>query len=141
MAFQRPTKLKELSEFLGISVEEVLITCFYCNRWLTGPEKVLFVHSDLGIYYKDDVYYAACQACIKTACKLDFLVNYQGFISTTEAEILFASRFEDLDVRCWGCLRKLTRTEKVDVVRRRDDVAVIKDQPRSRCTLCLLGLS
>lgn len=140
MAQRRPRSLKQLAEALSLELDDIFITCFYCQRFLTQPEKVLFVHSDLGIHFSNDCYYAACQGCIRNAARVDFLANYQGLISIAEAEALFAKRFVDIDVRCWTCLRQLNVSEKTEAINRQADIAVIRDQARTKCTLCHLGL-
>lgn len=128
------------ADYLHVDLADLCISCFYCLRFLSFLDKVLFNHADLGLYCKDGICYAACQPCIKSTAKLDFLLYYQHFTSTQGAEAVFGGSFPDLQVRCWSCLRQLTRTEKEDVVSRSGDVALVRNGLRARCTLCILGL-
>uniref|UniRef100_A0AAU6S4W0 Protein E6 n=1 Tax=Barbastella barbastellus papillomavirus 1 TaxID=3139985 RepID=A0AAU6S4W0_9PAPI len=133
--------LRELAQLLRVDLADLLITCFYCTRWLTYVDKVLFLHSGLGLHYRDDLPYAACQPCVKATARLDFLLNYQGFMSVDQICGIKNKDFSELDVRCWSCLRVLNRLEKLDVATTRGDVALIGDQVRARCLLCKIGIA
>uniref|UniRef100_A0AAU6S5C4 Protein E6 n=1 Tax=Pipistrellus kuhlii papillomavirus TaxID=3140005 RepID=A0AAU6S5C4_9PAPI len=132
--------IRSLANYLGLDTEELLLTCYYCARWLTVLDKVLFAHTDLGLYEKEGLYYGLCQPCVRSAAKLEFLMYYKTFTSVSAVELQFGGPFESLRVRCWGCFRHLNETEKKNTKQRQSDVAIVGDQPRALCTLCLIGL-
>lgn len=133
--------IKELAEQLGVEVSDCVVSCFYCKRWLTYPDKILFMNAQLGLYYKDGQYFGACQPCVRVTARLDFVANYQKFISVQE--LIGQNSITDFlqsHVRCWACLKVLTLQEKSDVVTSGEDIALIRDQIRAKCTLCKIGL-
>lgn len=132
--------LRELAEHLGVGIDAVVISCFYCGRYLTHGDRVLFAHAQLQLVCRDGFHQAACQLCIRTLARLDFVSHYEKFISTQEAAELAEKQFTEISVRCYACLRLLNTVEKCDVVSSGGDVAVIKGTFRALCTLCKIGL-
>lgn len=138
---QAQCSLSDLADGLGITIDEVIVSCYYCGKWLGWQDKVLFQHSNLLLHVKDDFYYAACYGCVRATAKIDFIINYEKFVSIEEAEAFARRAFVNCDVRCWGCLRILNPVEKADVVSERGDVAIVRGNLRAKCTLCKIGLS
>lgn len=135
-----PQTIRSLASSIGVEIEDLLLSCFYCTRWLTVLDKILFAHCELVLHCKEGLYYGACQPCVRSAARVDFLLNYESFISTRRAAEIFGRPFPHLEVRCWSCLRHLNNAEKCDIVCRDGDVAILKDKPRALCTLCTIGL-
>lgn len=133
--------VKTLAEHIGVELEDLLLSCYYCKRWLTLLDKLLYQHSYLCLYEKENLYYGACQGCLRSAARLEFLLGYQSLVSVQAAEEYFGRSFQELLVRCFCCLRILNTSEKNSTIEKGGDVAIVSDQPRALCTLCSIGLS
>lgn len=54
MANYRSFNLKDIAESVGLSVHEYMISCFYCHKWLTVHEKLLYLHAELLVVWKEE---------------------------------------------------------------------------------------
>lgn len=135
-----PQSLTQLAELLGLHVSDIEVNCFYCDRTLTFHEKILFVYSDLNLFWRGHVCYAGCQSCLRAVSRLEFVTFYEKLVSPREAEAELRVPFRELDIRCVKCYRYLNYTEKHDVLTSNENVAIVRGAARALCILCKIGL-
>lgn len=140
MAFYRSFNLKDVAESVGLTLADYMIACYYCQRWLTVHEKLLYVHAELLVVWKEDCPYACCQYCIRTGAKVDFLTGFSRSIAASRFGEICSDSWEDIILRCLVCLRKLTAVEKGDIQANNSTIFLIKNGFRAPCALCRLGL-
>lgn len=139
MATPRLFSLKEIAEQCGIPLPDYYISCYYCNRWLTGQEKVLYDHAKLLVVWQDEYPYACCQSCIRICCRSDFLIGFNRSLRHSQFRDLFGD-WESQIIRCLTCLRLLNAAEKSEIERNNELLFVVKDSIRAPCCLCKIGL-
>lgn len=140
MANPRTFDLLLLAQSSGVDLTEYPVACYYCGKWLTAHEKILYHHSGLLLVWKDDVPYACCQPCIKTGAKVDFLVGFARTVHVGNLLEVSSLPWSEVLCRCLMCLRILNPAEKEDIQRHNRAIYVVKDKLRSPCALCRLGL-
>lgn len=140
MANFRSFSLKDIADSCGIPLPDYLVSCYYCNRWLTPHEKILYHHSDLLAVWQDDLPYACCQPCIRTAARVEFLTGFGRSLPCNRFGELSSQEWSEVVVRCIACLRKLTHVEKDDLLRNNLTIFSIRNGFRALCCLCRLGI-
>lgn len=136
-----PQTLSELAQFLGKDgLRGLDIQCFYCGCFLTWADRVLFNNAQIPIVWMDCRYYASCHSCVKANARLDFMTNFNGATTVDVLELQYEKSVEELEIRCLCCLRRLTRSEKVDVGISDPDLFVIRESIRTLCVVCRVGL-
>lgn len=140
MASPRLFGLKDIADQCGLSLAEFMIPCYYCSRWLTPQDKILYVLSDLLVVWKDDVPLAACQPCIRVSARLDFLFGFTRAIGFNQIGEVCSCDWGSVTIRCLICFRKLNNHERDEIVRKNMTLFVVKDALRSPCSLCRVGL-
>lgn len=135
-----PQSLGELVELLELTLNDLPVTCYYCQKNLPFHDKILFMFSDLALYWEENVYSASCWSCLKGVARLEFLTGYEDLKSTREIELIFGKPFGELNIRCYGCYRFLNVIEKLDVVSANESVAIVRSRPRALCSLCKIGV-
>ncbi|AGB34175.1 E6 [Eidolon helvum papillomavirus 1] len=109
----RPQTLKDLADSQGIDIAAVSVTCHFCNDFLRVSEKRLFDNAGLLLVYKNGVPRAACQFCIKQACRIQHKLYFEKFLSVEDIEKEQKTNFEEVHVRCGICLKQLNVQEKL----------------------------
>lgn len=140
MAFTRTFDLHALAQSSGVDITEFPVSCYYCARWLTGHDKILYHHSGLLLVWKDEIPFACCQPCIKTGAKVDFLIGFSRTVHVANLLEVSSQPWSEVLCRCLMCLRILNSAEKADIERHNRAIYVIKETLRAPCALCRLGL-
>lgn len=140
MATTRTFDLRELAQSCGVAITDFPVSCYYCSKWLTGHDKILYHHSGLLLVWKDEVPFACCQPCIRTGAKVDFLVGFTRTVHVQNLLEVSSQPWSEVLCRCLMCLRILNQAEKADIQRANRAIYVIKDSLRAPCALCRLGL-
>uniref|UniRef100_A0AAU6S4U0 Protein E6 n=1 Tax=Rhinolophus ferrumequinum papillomavirus 2 TaxID=3140014 RepID=A0AAU6S4U0_9PAPI len=140
MEHQRSFDLKQIADSCGIPLHEYLISCFYCNKWLTTHEKLLYQHAELLVVWKDDLPFACCYHCILVGARVDFLTGFSRSVPVSRFGEVCSHHWDTVTVRCIRCLRKLNPHEKGDIVSNNQTIFVIKGGFRALCCLCKVGV-
>lgn len=140
MASVRSFSIKEVAENVGLTLQNLMITCYYCSKWLTHQEKIIFDHSQLLVVWKQDLPYACCPACIRTSSRLDFLLGFVRAVPHCRFAELCSYPWETAVVRCLVCLRKLNEAEKREIENGNLLIFLVKQSLRAHCCLCRIGL-
>lgn len=136
---QLPGNLSELCQFLGTTIENVVLPCFFCHKALGYLDKIIFMHSDLTIYWQNNTAHGTCYACIAICCKIEFVTFFERYAPVAEIEQRFGCNFVDLPIRCITCLRPLTRIEKTDIRDNAEHIFIIGGLARAQCMICRIG--
>lgn len=137
----QPQSLDALAAWLGHgTIDNVLITCYFCGTYLTFADKVLFDNARLQLLWNDGAYYACCFKCTVTTSRLEFMVHFEGVFTTEEFQLQQECRIEDVTVRCVKCLREFTRGEKRDLTLNNQDIFLVRGGVRSLCVVCQVGV-
>lgn len=140
MAQPRLFSIKEIADTCGIPLVDFMIPCYYCSKWLTTHDKILYEHSGLHVVWKDELPSAACQPCIRASARFDFLFGFTRTLSYRQYREVFSYEWADVTVRCLICFRKLNVHEKNEIANRNLPLFVVKDALRAQCCLCKIGL-
>lgn len=136
----RTFDLAVLAQSSGVEITDYIIACYYCGKYLTPHEKILYHHAALLVVWKDGIPYACCQPCVKTGARVDFLVGFTRSVTVGRIGEVTSVPWPDVLVRCLHCLRILNHTEKADIEQRGRGIYVVKGGFRSLCALCRLGI-
>lgn len=132
----RPRTVYTLAQTLGVLTEEVHLLCNFCKKKLNGQELLLFDHFYLQLLWKDDCVFGACPSCLRILgreehsryCQLE-LVGHE-MLALVKVPLLL------LLVRCRGCYKLLTFTEKIDMVTQGTKFCCVRGWWRGLCRYC-----
>lgn len=130
----------ELSEHLQIPVIDILLPCNYCYRFLSSIEKALFDFSNFLLFWKEGSAYGCCQNCIRHAARIEALCFYERTLLLEDAERETNKLLNDIYVRCSGCLRELSNSEKVTLKALKEPCIIVRGSIRGTCALCRLKI-
>ncbi|ABY73451.1 E6 [Tursiops truncatus papillomavirus 3] len=137
MAYTKPCTITELCEQFNLHLYELCICCVFCRKRLEDYELWVFKNRDLYVVWQKNFPFALCCKCIEVRVIVDLLRHFEkaAFAQTVEEET--GQPLGDLCIRCYGCLKPLSATEKLFHVEDGRPFNRIAGNWRGRCTNCL----
>nr|WDS49662.1 MAG: E6 protein [Neophocaena asiaeorientalis asiaeorientalis papillomavirus 5] len=138
MAHAEPCLISELCEQFEIDLYDLLICCIFCRRHLEDFEKWSFMNKCLNVVWRNGFPFAICNKCTEVRALVDLLRHFErsGTAGTVEEDT--GRALGDLRVRCIGCFKPLTATEKLFHVEDGRPFTKVANNWRGCCTNCLV---
>ncbi|BDH85309.1 putative transforming protein E6 [Four-toed hedgehog papillomavirus] len=135
---EHPKSLTQLSQALGIPILQLEVPCTYCFQYLSCFDKVSFEVSDLSLVWKNDREHGVCQPCLRKASYLEFVLYSQDKWKANQTEERTGRHLPAHPVRCMYCARPLQYPEISELLKRRQDVYLVRGRLRAPCLACKL---
>ncbi|ABY73444.1 E6 [Tursiops truncatus papillomavirus 1] len=136
MANTNPCTIIELCEQFDLDLYELFICCVFCRKVLEDIEKWSCRNREINVVWKKEYPYAVCCKCLEVQAILDLLRYFERSGSAKTVEEDTGKPLGDLRVRCYGCYKPLTATEKLFHVEDQRPFTKVCNQWRGICTNC-----
>nr|WDS49668.1 MAG: E6 protein [Neophocaena asiaeorientalis asiaeorientalis papillomavirus 6] len=136
MADSDPCLISELCEQFQIDLYELLICCVFCRRTLEDIEKWSFRNRELCVVWRKGFPFAICSRCIEVRAFVDLLRHFERAGSAGTVEEDTGRPLGDLRIRCYGCYKPLSATEKLFHVEDGRPFNKVANHWRGCCTNC-----
>ncbi|ADJ96335.1 E6 protein [Delphinus delphis papillomavirus 1] len=136
MANTKPCTITELCKQFDLDFYELLICCVFCRRQLEGFEKWSFMNKELFVVWEKHFPFAVCPKCLEIRAIIDLLRSFERAGSEETVEEDTGVPLIDLRIRCYGCYKPLTTTEKRFHVEDGKLFNKIANNWRGLCTNC-----
>ncbi|AFA26588.1 E6 [Tursiops truncatus papillomavirus 7] len=136
MANTAPCLISELCDQFSLDIYELLITCVFCRNVLQDIDKWSFRNRELYVVWKKNFPFAVCPKCLEVQAIIDLLRKFERSGSAKTVEDDTGKPLGDLRLRCYGCYKPLTPTEKLFHVEDKTPFCKIANQWRGICTNC-----
>ncbi|AFA26567.1 E6 [Tursiops truncatus papillomavirus 4] len=136
MAYSTPCLMQDLCKQFDLDIYELLICCVFCRNILEDIDKWSFRNRELYVVWKKEFPFAVCPKCLEVQAIIDLLRYYErsGTAGTVEEDT--GKALGDLRVRCYGCFKPLTHSEKLFHVEDNAPFCKIANNWRGICTNC-----
>lgn len=131
-----PLSIRALSESAGVCCSELCVRCNFCGKVLDLLEKIYFDYACLQLVWKQGIPRACCRICARVISTWEFTRFYESSHTSLEIEDLLGISFQDLNVRCYLCLKRLSPFEKTQVERDGLRVHRVRGAWRTKCYWC-----
>lgn len=133
----RPLTIQHLSDKLTVPIEDLLVPCRFCNRFLTYLELRQFDYKFLHLIWTDeDFVFACCGGCAFASAQFEYQQYYQGTVYGREIEQLEQKPIGDIPIRCQYCLKFLDLIEKLDICCLNQAFHKVRNHWKGRCRHC-----
>ncbi|ALX18463.1 E6 protein [Rusa timorensis papillomavirus 1] len=136
MSIYNPHSVLLLAERLGVSPEDLLISCRFCCWFMTFEDLMHFDWKGLQLIWRNGNVFGCCRGCSR-------IVAYEEHQQFCTHELLGADLIDLVKVplhlifiRCVQCLKQLSFAEKLDIIARNDKFCCIRGAWRGRCRVC-----
>ncbi|AFA26581.1 E6 [Tursiops truncatus papillomavirus 6] len=136
MAYGKPCSISDLCKLFNLDFYELSISCVFCRKQLEDIDKWCFMNRDLQVVWKKEFPFALCLKCIEVRVIVDLLRSFELSASAKYVEEETGHALGDLKIRCYGCWKPLTESEKLFHVEERKKFEKIANQWRGICTNC-----
>ncbi|AGV05014.1 E6 [Castor canadensis papillomavirus 1] len=134
-----PKTVRDLSAHLQVTFVQLLLPCKFCYSFLTTNDKLLFDLFGLQLVYRGGYPYGACQPCLSSCCKIEFLMFYEDTLDGHGVVATTGKSLQEHPVRCVLCAKLLTPSEKDSVVHFGEKVHKVRGRFKAKCGLCRLA--
>lgn len=131
-----PQSVAGLASLLDIPVEDVLLPCNFCGKFLTFLELQEFDAKILTLIWKEHLVYACCRCCCTASGFFEFQHFYEQSVLGRDIETVANKTIFEIVVRCHQCLRLLDQIDKLDICGRRQHFHKVRGGWRGRCRFC-----
>lgn len=111
----KPQSVLELSRLLNIPLDDCLVPCNFCRRFLSYTELTDFDNKRLSLIWKGDLVFACCRSCCVATATFEFDQYFVESVIGWEIEHKEGTSISDIIVRCHHCLTLLNQIEKLDI--------------------------
>nr|WGU21304.1 E6 [Firstpapillomavirinae PV-HMU-1] len=111
-----PLYLDDLSAFLDIPLDDIRVTCAFCDTVLPARDKRAFVKKLLCLVWRAGWPHGICWRCLEVTAVKDSWRNYRRSCHALTVEHEAGQPLADMFIRCVGCWAPLTNEEKIDMV-------------------------
>lgn len=131
-----PMTIRELAELLDIPLEDCLLPCNFCGKFLDLLEVLDFEKKRLTLLWKDYSVAACCRCCCVATATFEFNEYYQQTVLGRDIELATGRSIFEIDVRCQSCLALLDIIEKLDGCGRGRPFHRVRGGWKGLCRLC-----
>ncbi|ADJ96353.1 E6 protein [Phocoena phocoena papillomavirus 4] len=139
MASEKPTPclLEDLCSSLHLQPEDLLLTCIFCKKHLSEPDIWQFIYKNLLVVWRHGWPFGICWRCVDFQAKLERLRHYERSAYAATVEIDTGLPLSALQIRCTGCWKQLSFTEKYSHIRWNLRFHKIANNWRGFCNFCV----
>nr|AVC68884.1 E6 protein [Omikronpapillomavirus 1] len=137
MANTDPRTIKQLCIEFGIKLEELLISCIFCRKNCTEFQIWSYMTKELFVIWKKGFPHIACPKCIEVQALVDWLRHSEKVANARVVEDETGAPLGDLLIRCLGCFKTLSPSEKIFQVEDKKPFTKIKGSWRGFCLNCI----
>ena len=111
----KPQTIADLARVLGIPLEDALVPCNFCKKFLTYLEAVEFDVKQLCLIWKEDLVFGCCRCCCVASATFEFDNYLNDSVVGWAIEDKEKKPLSEIIVRCRHCMKKLDQIEKLDI--------------------------
>ncbi|ANZ90238.1 E6 protein [Bos taurus papillomavirus 17] len=108
-----PRSILEYASRIGIPLQDVVLPCKFCEKFLEFLDCVAFDCKGLNLIWRDDLVYGACMRCCTRLAVAEFKFYYEYSVNVSNLIEQENKCLSDILVRCAFCLQSLSLTEKI----------------------------
>ncbi|AFU07675.1 E6 [Canis familiaris papillomavirus 14] len=125
-----------LAEHIRVPLEDLLLPCVYCKRFLNYNELTAFDFKVLQLTWKGGFPHGICNPCARDVSKKE-REAFTEEVLTSEDFVARVGGLTEIFVRCHGCLKLLSLTEKILAISRGEQFFNVRGRWRARCRGCI----
>ncbi|ADQ39306.1 E6 [Colobus guereza papillomavirus 2] len=125
-----------LAHLLDIPLDDLLLPCTFCGRFLSFSEVCEFDDKKLSLIWHNYTVSACCRCCCVATATYEFNEFYEQTVNGREIEQVTGLSILHLDVRCQNCLRFLDNIEKLDICGRNRPFHKVRNWWKGICRHC-----
>ena len=133
---ERPRTVQVLSQNLGIPIEDLLIPCKFCDRFLAYIELLQFDYKQLQLIWIDELVYACCSSCAHASAAFEYKNYLEGTVQGRQIEEVTQRSIGFITIRCIYCLKFLDLLEKLDNCARHQQFYKVRGNWKGLCRHC-----
>ena len=133
---ERPRTVQVLSRHLEIPIEDLLVPCKFCERFLTYIELLQFDYKQLQLIWIEDLVYALCSSCAYASAAFEYKNYLEGTVKGREIEQVTQQSVGFITIRCIYCLKHLDLLEKLDNCARHQQFFKVRGNWKGLCRHC-----
>ena len=132
-----PTKLNDYCTYFEISFFDLSLKCIFCKHYLTLVDLAKFHEKNFCLVWRKNICYACCDKCVFCSARYEANKHFQCTFNTSTLHAVVQKPLQDIDIRCYYCLRVLSLVEKFDLIAQGKPTCLIRGYFRAPCTECL----
>lgn len=132
----RPRTILQLTQHLNIPVEDLLVPCKFCKRFLTLIELLQFDYKNLQLIWHEDLVYGCCCSCAYASAAFEFKNHFEFQVVGKQIEEITQQSIGFINIRCVFCLKNLDLLEKLDNCARHQQFFKVRGNWKGLCRHC-----
>ncbi|ASH99052.1 E6 [Ailuropoda melanoleuca papillomavirus 1] len=134
-----PKSVSGLLLLLDLEVADLQLSCIFCKCSLTARDLSTFDRKELHLVWRKGYPFGACGPCLLGAAQVDIWRHFDCSVYGTSVQDICGIALNDLYVRCYGCYKPLTNSEKDLMVEEKKRLHCVRGYWRGLCLMCGCG--
>lgn len=132
----QPKRVADLANQWGVLPEEVTLACRFCSRQLNEQDLLAFDYKYFQLLWKDGGVFGCCSACARFLACEEHIRFCRLELPGCDMIRLVHVPLNLILIRCRGCFKVLSFSEKVDMIRNHIFFCSVRGWWRGLCRLC-----